>query len=136
MSRLIPFVTMEMSIPHFSHKFAISFTKLIFVAKNAFDAYLIISAVSIFVTRTGVLLSTCSRYISLTMSAAVLLSAPITILSGKIKSLTAAPSLRNSGFDTTSKPNSIFRFSSIEEITSLTFCPVPTGTVLLLIITL
>ena len=57
------------------------------------------------------------------------LSTPITMRSGDMKSLTAAPSFRNSGFEATS--NSIFlpRFANSSSITALTFADVPTGTV-------
>ena len=56
-------------------------------------------------------------------------SVPTTTLSGVIKSLIAAPSLRNSGLDATSK--SIFTplAASSAFIASLTLFAVPTGTV-------
>ena len=57
--------------------------------------------------------------------------APITILSGFIKSSTAKPSLKNSGFETTSK----FLTPCFAKM-SVTDFEVPTGTVLLLTITL
>ena len=56
---------------------------------------------------------------------------PITILSGFKKSSTAKPSLKNSGFETTSNSQIAFL-----EMTCLTFSAVPTGTVLLSTITL
>ena len=59
------------------------------------------------------------------------LSHPITTLSGLIKSLIAEPSLRNSGFDATSK----FADGLIFFIISDTFLPVPIGTVDLFTIT-
>jgi hypothetical protein len=61
---------------------------------------------------------------------------PHTILSGVMKSLIAAHSLRNSGFDTIS--NSIFSplFLISSRIISAHISPVPTGTVDLLIKTL
>ena len=43
LSRPIPIEISSTSIPVFSHKFAISLIKVIFVAKKAFDAYLISS---------------------------------------------------------------------------------------------
>lgn len=55
-------------------------------------------------------------------------SIPQTILSGTIKSFTAVPSRRNSGFETISK--SVFHSDSIISLQNL---PVPTGTVDLLI---
>src|SRR5210317_928157 len=44
LSKPIPIEISSTSIPVFSHKFAISLIKVIFVAKKAFDAYLISSA--------------------------------------------------------------------------------------------
>ena len=55
---------------------------------------------------------------------------PITTRSGFMKSSTATPSLKNSGFDTTS--NTTF---ALAEIFALTLSAVPTGTVLLSTIT-
>ncbi len=48
-----------------------------------------------------------------------------------MKSLTAAPSFRNSGFEATSNGILQPRLSISSRITALTFCAVPTGTVLL-----
>ena len=45
----IPIEISSISIPVFSHKFDISFIKVIFVAKKAFEAYLINSAALLFV---------------------------------------------------------------------------------------
>src|SRR5690625_6896466 len=55
----------------------------------------------------------------------------MTTRSGFMKSSTAAPSLRNSGLDTTSNSSSV-----LSEIFWVTLSAVPTGTVLLLTITL
>ena len=57
------------------------------------------------------------------------LSVPTTTRSGFMKSSIAAPSLRNSGFETTS--NSMFapRALSVSSIRARTLSPVPTGTV-------
>ena len=49
LSSPIPIEISSTSIPVFSHKFAISFIKVIFVAKKAFDAYLINSAALLWV---------------------------------------------------------------------------------------
>ena len=67
------------------------------------------------------------------MAAARSLVVPITTRSGRMKSLTAEPSRRNSGFDTTSNtaPAAAPRRSI-----SRSQAPVPTGTVLLVTITL
>ena len=49
LSRPMPIEISSTSIPVFSHKFAISFIKVIFVARKAFEAYLINSAALLFV---------------------------------------------------------------------------------------
>ena len=51
LSSPIPIEISSISIPVFSHKFDISFIKVIFVAKKAFEAYLINSAALLFVDR-------------------------------------------------------------------------------------
>ena len=56
-------------------------------------------------------------------------SAPMTTRSGRMKSSTAAPSFRNSGFETTAKPMSAPRRESSSAIASRTRSAVPTGTV-------
>ena len=58
-------------------------------------------------------------------SRAISVSAPTTTRSGRMKSERAAPSRKNSGFDTISKLASGFAFSMIPA----TSRPVPTGTV-------
>lgn len=50
----MPRSTTLMSAPTTSHRFAISFTKEIFVARNAFAAYLMSSAVCTVVLTMGV----------------------------------------------------------------------------------
>ena len=77
--------------------------KLIFVAKKALDAYFISSALSRSVTSMGVSLRFKGRYNSVSNAFARSLSTPNTTLSGLIKSEIAAPSLKNSGLDATSK---------------------------------
>ena len=72
--------------PAFSHRFAISFMNVIFTAKKAFEAYFIISAVSKLVSMYGVSLRYKARYTSFIKAAALSLSAPITTLSGCVKS--------------------------------------------------
>ena len=57
------------------------------------------------------------------ISATLILSVPTTILSGFIKSFTAVPSFKNSGFETTS--NSIFSFLDKYFFTS-SFVPIGT----------
>jgi hypothetical protein len=56
-------------------------------------------------------------------------SAPITTRSGRMKSSTAAPSFRNSGFDTTANGVSTPRARSSSLTTARTRSAVPTGTV-------
>ena len=60
-----------------------------------------------------------------------MVSQPITTLSGRMKSLIADPSLKNSGFDATSNSS----LGLIFFIISKTFFPVPIGTVDLFTIT-
>ena len=56
--------------------------------------------------------------------------------SGRMQSATAAPSLRNSGFETTSKPRALPRAASTSAILARTRSAVPTGTVDLVTTTL
>ena len=51
--------------------------------------------------------------------------------SGRMKSSTAAPSFRNSGFDTTEKSSAAPRSASASAMAVRTLSAVPTGTVLL-----
>ena len=108
---------------------AISLMKLILVARNAFEAYLIISAVRMSVLMIGG--SGCrSRYRPATRSMASGSVPPSTTRSGWRKSSTAEPSRRNSGLLTTRKraPEPLLARSSAGSIQS----PVPIGMVLLL----
>ena len=91
------------SIPVFSHKFAISLIKVIFVAKKAFDAYLINSAARLFVDTNFAPLDINGEYRFFNIFLDFSSLQPITTLSGYIKSLIASPSLKNSGFETTEK---------------------------------
>ena len=108
---------------------AISFMKLILVASIALAAYLVSSAerTSIATMRSWLRLNGAYSRFSLSMAAA--LSAPITIRSGRMQSSTAAPSFRNSGFDTTSKAMSAPRSASTPAMAARTLSAVPTGTV-------
>ena len=92
----------------FSHKLAISFIYDIFVAKKAFDAYLIISAPLLFVEKKTAPFLIKGSYKTSIFFSTFLLSDPITILSGNLKSLIASPSRKNSGLEITSK---IFSFN-------------------------
>ena len=69
-----------------------------FVARNALQAYLIVSAVGGSVTTRGALIRRKSDEILIAVDSS---AAPMTILSGWRKSCTADPSRRNSGFEAT-----------------------------------
>src|SRR5215831_5405517 len=99
----IPRATSCTSAPHFSQRSAISLMKVIFVARNALDAYLMSSAERRSVKRIGVSLMKSGRYTSRMTRRARSSSVPTTMRSGCLKSSIAAPSRRNSGFDTTAK---------------------------------
>jgi len=124
LSNPMPLATSITLAPTLSQIFAISLIKEILVAKKAFEAYLIISAVRISVTNIG---TRSGAYNSATRSQASVSLEPKTIRSGCIKSATADPSRRNSGLDTTWNfgiwPSRYFW------IMSATQSPVPTGTV-------
>ncbi len=96
-SRPMPRATSATSAPTSSQTFAISFTKLIFVARNAFEASLTISALGTSVRTTG---QSKPAYSAATRSPSGSRSAPMTTRSGRMKSEIAVPSRRNSGFDT------------------------------------
>ena len=97
----MPLANAFTSAPTLSHRSAISFIKLILVAKNEFEAYFISSEVLRLVNNIGVSLIKRGLYIAFMIFIASLHSVPTTILSGCLKSFIAAPSLRNSGLDTT-----------------------------------
>ena len=71
--------------------------KLIRVARNAFEASLTISAEATSARTIG---RPSSAYSAATRSPSASAKAPITTRSGCMKSRTAVPSARNSGFDT------------------------------------
>ncbi len=106
--------------------------KVILVARKALAAYLISSAPRRSVNTIGVLLAISGRYSSRIMSWARGSSVPITTRSGRMKSSMAAPSRRNSGFETTAKSASGRSSLTMRAISS----PVPTGTVDLVTISL
>ena len=95
----IPSATVTTSAPSSSETLAISLMNEIFVARNAFEASLIISALA---TSARRMLAPSGAYSASTRSAnsSERSSAPITTRSGFMKSWTAVPSLRNSGFET------------------------------------
>ena len=78
--------------------FEISLMNEILVARKAFEAYLIISAVRKSVTTIGARSERCS---CATRSAASLFNDPSTVRCGLMKSAIALPSRKNSGQDTT-----------------------------------
>src|SRR3954452_20448921 len=95
----MPSATSRTSASTASQRFAIALTNEILVARNAFDAYLIISAEAGSVTRIGA----CRlRYRSETRTATDASVQPITTRFGSRKSRTDVPSRRNSGVDATS----------------------------------
>ena len=103
---------------------AISLIKEMRVAKNALDAYLIISAVRKSVIMIG---QRRLRYNWATFVAAARSSDPRMTRSGSIKSLIAEPSRRNSGLETTAKSSGLP--PRRRRMMSATQSPVPTGTV-------
>src|SRR5262245_2960982 len=111
-----------MSAPTASLTAATAFTKLIFVARNAFATYLVSSADAASVMMIG---TDSDVYSVATRKAISSSSAPMTTRSGLRQSLTAEPSRRNSGFDTTD--------TSSRSSAAATTRVEPTGTVDLLI---
>ena len=100
------------------------------MARNAFEAYLIISAPLLLVEKNIAPFLIYGSYSVFNFFMTFLLFAPITILSGNLKSLIASPSRKNSGFETISKNLLGFFLEIIFSILS----PVDTGTVDLVII--
>jgi hypothetical protein len=95
--------------------------KLIFVARNALAASLIISALAMSVRTSG---APSGAYSSTTASPAQSWPSPTTTRSGLKKSSSADPSFRNSGHDTYANPDLPWAAS-----VRLIAAPVPTGTV-------
>ena len=120
----IPAATWCTSAPNASQIAAISLMNEIFVARNAFEAYLIISAVRTSVIWIG---TSSGSYSSATRCAASASVEPSTTRAGRMKLITAEPSWRNSGFETTATSRALLR-----EVIPSTSSPVPIGTVLLL----
>ena len=104
--------------------------KVILVAKNALAAYLVISAERSSIKMIGFPWRTNGAYNLVITSFARSDSVPITTRSGFMKSSTATPSRKNSGFDTTSKST-----WALLAIAAWTNSEVPTGTVLLSMMT-
>ncbi|MEY3575055.1 MAG: hypothetical protein RLZZ88_198 [Actinomycetota bacterium] len=106
------------SAPAASQIFAMEFTKLKRVARKAFAACLVSSAVMMSVTMTG---APKTAYNSASRRRTADSVAPMRIRSGLKKSRTALPSRRNSGFDATC--------TSCREMMSASRAAVPAGTV-------
>src|SRR3954447_19989265 len=117
----MPSTTSLTSAPTASQIAATALMNEILVARKALAAYLMVSAEAGSVTING---AATPRYSDATRMAAFWSSLPITIRSGLRKSLTAEPSRRNSGFDTT--------YTSGRWRTRSTTLVDPTGTVDLL----
>ena len=129
-SEPIPLRTIFTSAPTSSHRFAMSFIKLIRVASIEFAAYLVISAEGISMKITRKLFNKNGLYnLDINFSARAD-STPTTTRSGLMKSLIAFPSFRNSGLEATSKSILTPLLSNSSWITARTFGAVPTGTVL------
>ena len=125
----MPLRTISTFAPTRSQRLAISFMNEMRVASMALAAYLVISAEGMSMNSTRKLLIRNGRYRRVISARS--LSMPTTTRSGDMKSLMAAPSFRNSGFEATSNGILQPRLSISSRITALTFCAVPTGTVLL-----
>jgi len=97
LSRPIPRATSSTSAPVCSHTLAISLMKEIFVARNALEASLTISALAMSVRTSG---ARSGAYSSATASPGQPPSSPTTTRSGAKKSDSAEPSRRNSGQET------------------------------------
>ena len=128
-SEPIPSRTAATSAPMKSHRLAIWFMKEMRVASMALAAYLVISALRISMTIMRFCLRMKGSYNSFMISAVRTLSVPITTRSGFMKSSMAAPSLRNSGLETTSNSKAAPRAANSSLTASRTLSAVPTGTV-------
>ncbi len=120
----MPRFTFNTSAPTCSHKFAISFMKLMRVASMALAAYLVISAEGTSMNSTCAGCVTNGAYSSAMTARAGSLGDPMTTRSGLRKSSNAWPSRRNSGLDTTS----VLAVACSARI-ARTFAHVPMGTV-------
>ena len=101
----MPFITCVTSAPASSQMLAMAFMNEILVDRNAFDAYLMISADG---TSTMIIGRSSGAYSSSSDMATCCVGAPITMRSGRSVSSMAQPSRRNSGLDTTSKGTRVF----------------------------
>ncbi|MNT19614.1 hypothetical protein D3C72_1548800 [compost metagenome] len=90
--------------PSRSARLEISFMKLILVASMALAAYLVSSALRTSITTILSWLRLKGAYSSRSRASDAGLPVPMMMRSGRWQSATAAPSFRNSGLETTSKP--------------------------------
>ena len=120
----MPRRTSSMLAPTLLQRLAISFMNEMRVASIALAAYLVSSAEATSIWRMGLPVRTKGSYSSAMIRAARSESAPITTRFGLRKSSIAAPSFRNSGFETTSKGWWVVSASA-----AATCLAVPTGTV-------
>src|SRR5438477_622585 len=125
----MPLRTSSMSAPRRSARLASSFMNEMRVASIAFAAYLVSSAERTSIRKKRSRLRWNGAYSARMICTARSSSAPTTMRSGRIKSSTAAPSVRNSGFDTTAKGVSAPRLRSSSATAPRTLPAVPTGTV-------
>jgi hypothetical protein len=109
--------------------FASSFMKLIFVASMAFAAYFVSSEERMSMTMKRSCWRVKGSYSARISSVVRGLSVPMTTRSGFMKSWIAAPSFRNSGFETTSNSMLAPRSFSVASSCARTLSAVPTGTV-------
>ncbi|MNF90060.1 hypothetical protein D3C84_726110 [compost metagenome] len=105
-SEPMPCRTISISAPSISARFAISFIKLILVASMQLAAYLVNSALRTSMTMIFSWLRLNGAYSSRITSSLLGQDVPITMRSGRMQSVTADPSLRNSGLDITSNVKS------------------------------
>src|SRR3569833_2214683 len=123
-SEPMPLRTSSMSQPRISHRFDRSFMNEMRVASIEFAAYLVSSAERRSITSMRSLVRVNGAYRLRRLSMARLSSAPTITRSGFMKSLTASPSFRNSGFDATANSCLVRAFMRASILS-----PVPTGTV-------
>ena len=135
-SEPMPTRTNSMSAPTFSARRESSFMKLMRVANMALAAYFVNSALFVSITSMRSRLRMKGAYSALINRMARSSSQPTTTRSGRMKSATAAPSLRNSGFEQTAKLICNPRLANSSLTAARTWSAVPTGTVLLSTMTL
>ncbi len=122
--------TRSMSAPTRSAMLANSFMNEILVASIALAAYLVNSAEAMSIENIFSRFRLNGAYSRRSCDSDCGSSTPMTMRSGAMKSLTAAPSLRNSGFEATRGVNPALPASAIVSIIEArTFSAVPTGTV-------